>query len=119
MTWRIYQHPSDLDDDNPAPDLDDEESVETVAAPIDPLVQLQADLNSAKTEVAEWQDRFLRKAAEFENFRKRIEKEKAEAMMLAKSSVLIEFLPILDACERALRSFSDAQNAPVSLQKYQ
>ena len=118
MTWRIYQHPSESDENNSSPNLENEGSVESVAEPLDPLAQLQADVNTAKAEVAEWQDRFLRKAAEFENYRKRTEKEKAEAMMLAKSSVLIEFLPILDACERALKSFGEAQNASVGLQQY-
>jgi molecular chaperone GrpE len=119
MTWRMYQHPSELDGDDTVWDLDDEGSVESVTAPTDPLAQLQADVNAAKAEVAEWQDRFLRKAAEFENYRKRTEKEKADAMMLAKSSVLMEFLPILDACERALKSFSDAHSPSIGLQKYQ
>jgi molecular chaperone GrpE len=95
-----------------------EDGTESVAAPLDPMAQLQADINAAKSEVAEWQDRFLRKAAEFENFRKRMEKEKSETASQAKSSVLADFLPILDACERALRSFGEAQNAPAGLQQY-
>lgn len=119
MTWRIYQHPSDLNGDDAAPDSENDDSVESVTAPLDPLAQLQADVNTAKAEIAEWQDRFLRKAAEFENYRKRSEKEKTDAMILAKSLVLSEFLPILDACERALNSFSDAQNPSVGLQQYQ
>jgi molecular chaperone GrpE len=119
MTWRIYQHPSELDGNDTVWDLDEDGSVESVPAPADPSAQLQADINTAKAEIAEWQDRFLRKAAEFENYRKRTEKEKMEAMMLAKSSVLMEFLPVLDACERALKSFSDAQTNSVGLQQYQ
>jgi molecular chaperone GrpE len=118
MTWRIYQHPSESDESNPSPNLENEDSKESVAEPLDPLAQLQADVNAAKAEVAEWQDRFLRKAAEFENYRKRTEKERADAMMLAKSSVLIEFLPVLDACERALKSFSESQNASLGLPQY-
>ncbi len=118
MTWRIYRHPSDSDENGAAQNLENGETVESVAEPLDPLVQLQADLSAAKAEVAEWQDRFLRKAAEFENYRKRTEKERTEAMMLAKSSVLIEFLPILDACERALTSFGETQSASANLQQY-
>ena len=93
--------------------------VESVAAPMDPRRSCRRILNAAKAEVAEWQDRFLRKAAEFENYRKRMEKEKADVLMMAKSSVLIEFLPVLDACERALQSFGDAQEAAAGLQQYQ
>jgi molecular chaperone GrpE len=119
MTWRIYRHPSDSDGNDLSADAESDDRIEIVAEPLDPSVQLQADLEQAKSEIAEWQDRFLRKAAEFENFRKRSEKEKSDAMMLAKSSVLMEFLPIMDACERALKSFSDAQNAPSGLTQYQ
>jgi molecular chaperone GrpE len=118
MTWRIYKHPSESDNENTTVNADGSETVESVSEPIDHSAQLQADLSAAKAEIGEWQDRFLRKAAEFENYRKRTDKEKADAMMLAKSSILIEFLPILDACERALKSFSDAQGQPTSLQQY-
>jgi molecular chaperone GrpE len=119
MTWTIYRHPSDSDGNNLPADAESDDRIEIVAEPLDSSLQLQFDLDQAKSEIAEWQDRFLRKAAEFENYRKRSEKEKSDAMMLAKSSVLIEFLPILDACERALKSFHDAQNAPSGLTQYQ
>ena len=119
MTWRIYRHPSETDGNNLTPDGESGENVESVTGPVDPLTQLQVDIKEAKAEVAEWQDRFLRKAAEFENYRKRSEKEKTDAMMLAKSSVLLEFLPIADACERALRSMGDHQGKPESLAQYQ
>jgi molecular chaperone GrpE len=120
MTWRTYRHPSESDEKDVIPGEDvNQEDVESVAAPVDPVVQLQAELNAAKSEVAEWQDRFLRKAAELENYRKRVEKEKSDAMMLAKSTMLIEFLPVLDACERALNSLSDAQETAAGLQQYQ
>jgi len=118
MTLRIYRHPSESDENGAAPNLEKEDAVESVAAPLDPQAQLQADLNTAKAEIAEWQDRFLRKAAEFENYRKRTEKERADSMMLAKRSGLVEFLSILEDCERALKSFGEAQNPSTNLQQY-
>ncbi|NLT65666.1 MAG: nucleotide exchange factor GrpE [Acidobacteria bacterium] len=120
MTWRIYQHPSDAEASGNSNDNESvpEETTESVAAPADPMAQLQADLKAAKDEVAEWQDRFLRKAAEFENFRKRTDREKADSMMLAKSSVLIEFLPVADACERALDSFAETRETSPTLNQY-
>jgi molecular chaperone GrpE len=83
----------------------------------DPLAHLQAELETSKTESNEWRDRFLRKAAEFENYRKRLEKEKADSMISAKGAVLLEFLPITDVCERALKSFNDKTNQ-FSLEQY-
>jgi len=118
MTWRIYQHPSEPEGNKPE-ENEEKEAVESVAPPLDPQAQLQADLKTARDEVAEWQDRFLRKAAEFENYRKRSEKDRIEAMALAKSTVLIEFLPVADACERALNSLGEAKTGPQNLQQFQ
>jgi molecular chaperone GrpE len=117
MTWRIYQHPSDREEINL--NSQDDENNESVAPPMDPLAQLQADMKTSREEVAEWQDRFLRKAAEFENYRKRTEKEKADLSTHSKSSILVEFLPVADACERALNSFSDNLETQSNLKQYQ
>jgi molecular chaperone GrpE len=100
------------------PDAADQATTESIAPSTDPLVQLEADLKAARAEAAEWQDRFLRKAAELENYRKRTEKEKADLMTLAKNSVLIEFLPLADSCERALKNFESDQAPPAALRPY-
>jgi molecular chaperone GrpE len=118
MTWRVYQHPSDSEGNKTTSDSENQEAVESIAPPLDPLAQLQADVKAALEEVAEWQDRFLRKAAEFENYRKRTEREKADSMLLAKGSVLIEFLPIADACERAMNMLEENKGAPDNLQQH-
>lgn len=119
MTWRIYKHPSDEEGTALSSNPDSEsENTESLTTPIDPSAQLQADVEALKTEVAEWQDRFLRKAAELENYRKRAEKEKTDSMMLARSSVLMEFLPVADACERALKIFDENTSAPEDVQQY-
>jgi molecular chaperone GrpE len=90
----------------------------TKAAEPDPQARLKTDLETAKAELDQWRDRFLRKAAEFENFRKRSERERAESAALTKSSVLAEFLPIMDACERALKSFAEGDDRQGRLQSY-
>lgn len=118
MTWRIYQHPSKPEESGATSDPESGANAESVAQPMDPSVQLEADLKAAKAEAADWQDRFLRKAAEFENFRKRADKDKNDALMLAKSSVLLEFLAVADACERALESFAGAKGEPETLRNY-
>ena len=78
----------------------------------------ESKIESLKVELQQCQDRFLRKAAEFDNYRKRMEKEKSEASQLAKSSILMEFLPIADACERAIESLAGPQNASEGLEHY-
>jgi molecular chaperone GrpE len=84
----------------------------------DPLAQLKTDLEATKAESEQWRDRCLRKAAEFENFRKRSDRERRESACLVKSSVLMEFLPVMDACERALNSFKEGEDRAGRLQSY-
>jgi molecular chaperone GrpE len=50
------------------------------------------------------QDRLLRTAAEFDNFRKRIDRERKELVEYAASDLLSEILPIVDNFERALQA---------------
>jgi molecular chaperone GrpE len=53
-------------------------------------------------------DQLLRKQAEFENYRKRMVRERMDARLAAQEEVLKEVLPVLDACERGLQSFDAA-----------
>lgn len=59
------------------------------------------ELESAKAEIAAIQDILLRTAAEFDNYKKRTEKEKIFTAEYAKASVMKTLLPILDNAERA------------------
>ncbi|MDR2493746.1 MAG: nucleotide exchange factor GrpE, partial [Spirochaetaceae bacterium] len=52
----------------------------------------------------ELRDNFLRKAAEFENFRKRMNKEKQEAIDYANRDLLLDIIQIIDDFERAIKS---------------
>lgn len=97
---------------------EEKQNAVTETTPADPLAQAQSELAALKAEKDQWYDKFLRKAAEFDNYRKRSEKEKIDVASLAKSSVLEEILPIVDACERALSSFEDAVDLNESLDRY-
>jgi molecular chaperone GrpE len=55
-------------------------------------------------EVERLQDRLVRLQAEFENYKKRMAREKAEFLKFATEGLLLEFLPILDNLERAIAS---------------
>ena len=89
-----------------------------IAPPSDAVAQLQAELAVAKQESEQWRDRFLRKAAELENFRKRAERERTDAVHLAKSAVLEELLQVVDGLERALGSFGGASAEDDGLRQY-
>jgi molecular chaperone GrpE len=117
MTLKTNQDPSEIEEAKTVENSESEEIIEAVVT-VDPVAQLEADLGVAKAESGEWQDRFLRKAAEFENYRKRVDKEKIDARVHAQSSVLIEFLPITDACYRAMGMFANNQEVEGNLKQY-
>jgi len=68
------------------------------------LDQLQAENDQLKRERNALMDRLARLQAEFENARKRAEKEKADFKDFAIGSVVEQFLPVLDNFELALKS---------------
>jgi molecular chaperone GrpE len=60
---------------------------------------------------AEVDDRLLRLAADFENYKKRVARERAEYIALANERLLKELLPILDDLERALNAAEEHEEA--------
>jgi molecular chaperone GrpE len=65
----------------------------------------QDEALAAKAQEAErLQERLVRLQAEFENYKKRMAREKAEFLKFATEGLLLEFLPILDNLERAIAS---------------
>jgi molecular chaperone GrpE len=63
--------------------------------------QKAAELES---KLADLNDQYLRKAADFENFRKRMVREKQELTEFANQSLLLDLLPVIDDFERAIKS---------------
>jgi molecular chaperone GrpE len=55
-------------------------------------------------QLAETRDQLLRKAADFENFRKRMNQEKQNAIEYANQSLLLDIIPVIDDFERAIQS---------------
>ncbi|TLV01109.1 nucleotide exchange factor GrpE [Dyadobacter luticola] len=65
-------------------------------------------LESAKSEIAELKDKYLRLYADFENFRRRTAKEKLEMISGASADMVKLILPIVDDFERAKVSFDSS-----------
>jgi molecular chaperone GrpE len=63
---------------------------------------LDAELEAVRGEAAEMRDRALRTAAEFDNFRKRITREREEERRRAGERLVSEMLPAIDNLERAI-----------------
>ena len=62
----------------------------------------QSPLEKAEEEIAQLKDQYLRARAEFENYRKRTIKEKAELILNGGEKTITAILPVLDDFERAL-----------------
>ena len=74
-----------------------EEKAETAEEEKDPLEEAQA-------KIAELNDALLRKMAEFENYRKRTVKEKAELILNGGEKTVTKILPVIDDMERAIEN---------------
>ncbi len=67
----------------------------------------QIEIDELKEKLNEISDKHLRLQAEFDNFRRRTMKEKADLIKSGGESVLINILPVIDDFERALNSLKD------------
>ena len=74
----------------------------------DPLTALTAERDRLAEEKASFYDQLLRAHADFQNYRKRVERDRKEVSDVASMEVISEILPVLDALERALASPGDA-----------
>lgn len=63
-----------------------------------------------ESELLEWKDKYLRLAADFDNYRKRALKEKIDLTKTASKDVLIDFLPIMDDFERGMKSITETSD---------
>lgn len=70
--------------------------------------KLKEELEKAKAEAADYKDKWMRTAAEFDNFRKRNESARSSAYFDGKADVILKILPVGDNLERAL-SMCDEQ----------
>lgn len=67
-------------------------------------------LADAEDKIAELQDKYLRQVAEFDNYRKRTMKEKAELILNGAEKTITAILPVLDDMERALKSMDKMED---------
>lgn len=97
---------------NPTADMQAEESAEATEdqeSPanedeLTPEEMTQRKLAEAEEKITQQQDKILRQAAEFDNYRKRTLKEKAELIKNGGEKTITAILPIIDDLERALQN---------------
>ncbi len=76
---------------------------------IDEVEQLKKEIEQKNQKIEELTDTLKRLQAEFENFKKRIDKEKIEFVKYAHADVIAQMLPVLDSFEIALKNTNDKE----------
>ncbi len=81
------------------------------------LLKLEKELEEAKqkieqyeNEIADYKDKLLRKAAEFENYKRRTENDQLNLLKYAAESFIIKLLPTVDDFERSLQHMENAKD---------
>ncbi|HLG32947.1 MAG TPA: nucleotide exchange factor GrpE [Ignavibacteriaceae bacterium] len=72
--------------------------------------ELIKKINELESKVSELQDLLLRKAAEFENYKRRTEIDQMNLLSYAAESFIIKLLPVVDDFERSLKHINDAKD---------
>ena len=80
------------------------------AAPLTHEEQLEKELEEAQTAIEEQEDKYLRLSAEFDNYRKRTIKEKAELILNGGEKSISSILPVIDDFERAIKTMETAKD---------
>ncbi len=91
----------------PEPASEDQETEATVAEEeqeVDPWDALQLEL-------AKWKDQAIRNAAELDNFRKRMSREKLDAVRYGNQSLLEELLPVLDNFDMGMQAAAQEEGS--------
>jgi molecular chaperone GrpE len=95
---------------NPTPAIpsDDELKIEEISADevADPTLVFKENLAAREQELAEVSDKYLRLAAEYDNFRRRSQKEKENLYTDSVALVIKEWLPVLDSLDLATKTMA-------------
>ncbi|MBR5856511.1 MAG: nucleotide exchange factor GrpE [Bacteroidales bacterium] len=77
---------------------------------------MEQKVEAAEQKAAEATDKYVRMAAEFDNFRRRTAKERIELISTAGEDVIKGLLPILDDCERALQVLKNSTDSVAAIE---
>ena len=86
--------------------------------PLSEVDQLKLQLAEAEAKNAELQDKYLRQAAEFDNYRKRTIKEKADLIKSAAEKLMVAELPVVDDMDRALENMEKGMDADACIEGF-
>ncbi|MCQ2186578.1 MAG: nucleotide exchange factor GrpE [Bacteroidales bacterium] len=77
----------------------------------DALKAMKAQLEECENNLAKEKDDYIRLMAEFENFRRRSAAERLELINTASEKIILELLPVIDDCERAMKALGESSDS--------
>ena len=89
-------------------DADEKETVEQNEEKL--IDKTEEKIAELEVQAKEWHDKFLRKAAEFENYKRRTENDQFNLINYAAESFITKLLPVIDDFERSLQHIDDNNN---------
>lgn len=92
-------------------DITDENTENEHDAILDEEEALAKKIDDLTEELEDQKDKYLRLSAEFDNYRKRTMKEKAELILNGSEKSIVSFLPIIDDLERAISTCATTEDA--------
>ncbi len=101
------QEQEPIQENTPTPEVEETATTEEAAAP-----EISAE-EKLQLEKAELNDKFLRLFAEFDNYKRRTQKERIELLQTAGKDVIVSLLPVLDDFDRALKATEASADDPI------
>ena len=95
--------------EEPDMDINADENISGTTHLNEPVAE-ESEMEKLRNELEEMKDKYIRKVAEFDNFKRRSVKERMELIQTAGKEVIIDMLEVLDDCDRAekqLKHFED------------
>jgi len=90
--------------------IDECQPDESAGSSVEAFEELSAKTEEAENKAREWQDKYIRLSAEFDNYRKRTLKEKADLLKYANEELLKKILPVIDDFERGIQIIDKSED---------
>jgi len=91
-------------------EVQSEDKIQEDKSELNQLELAELKIADMEKQVKEWNDKFLRKAAEFENYKRRTENDQFNLINYAAESFIVKLLPIVDDFERSMEHIDDIDN---------
>ena len=108
----MTKHKKEKHEEEQKKKIESEENKEEMVEPNEEKLtdNIEEKIADLEAQVKEWHDKFLRKAAEFENYKRRTENDQFNLINYAAESFITKLLPVIDDFERSLQHIDDDNN---------